>query len=75
MTFEENNLNTPVTNQVRDRRGDYLAAVEELEESHVGLMKVLEFTLPYLTINIVREAAQAALSRAKAIEAIKEATL
>ena len=42
MTFEESNPNTPVTNQVRDQRGDYLAAVEELEASHAMLLKAAE---------------------------------
>lgn len=32
-------MNTPVTDQVRDHSGDYLAAVEELEESHAALLE------------------------------------
>ena len=33
---------TPITDQVRDSRGDYLAAVEELELSHADLLEVLK---------------------------------
>ena len=33
---------TPITDQVREGKGDYLAAVEELELSHAELLAALE---------------------------------
>ena len=31
---------TPITDAVRDRKGDYLAAVENLEQGHAALLEV-----------------------------------
>ncbi|MDO8751346.1 MAG: hypothetical protein Q7K03_09430 [Dehalococcoidia bacterium] len=39
---------TPITDMVRERDGDYLAAVEELEESHGDLLAVAQAMVTYL---------------------------
>lgn len=42
MTQPKRKSQTPITDQVRDEQGDYLAAVEGLEFSHHGLIKALK---------------------------------
>lgn len=39
---------TPITDMVRDQKGDYLAVVESLEESHAKLLEAVENILPHL---------------------------
>lgn len=39
---------TPITDDVREQKGDYLASVEALELSHTRLLKAVKGILPHL---------------------------
>ena len=48
MSNQGSSKRTPITDMVRERDGDYLAAVEELEESRDGLLAVAQAVSAFL---------------------------
>ncbi|MFH1141304.1 MAG: hypothetical protein V1724_06540 [Chloroflexota bacterium] len=48
MSNQDSSKRTPITNMVHERDGDYLAAVEELEESRDDLLAVAQAVSTFL---------------------------